>query len=278
MYHEGTSGATPGGHSADDSERLRVLVQNSTDGIAIFDETHRIIEANPRFAEMLGYSQQELLSLHTWDFEANLTREQIIAGFADLPHTHQTFETRHRRRDGTLYDAEVSASGARIGGESVVITVSRDISARKEAEHRLQESEANFRAFFDTIDDFLFVLDAQGNIQRVNRVVNERLGYAEADLIGQNVLAVHPEPRREEARRIVGAMLAGKADYCPVPLETADGKLIQVETRVVAGQWNGKPALFGVSRDITAQKLAEEQLRESEFFLRQSQEVGQLGG
>jgi two-component system, sensor histidine kinase and response regulator len=278
MYDQGNTRRTPPDRSADDAERLRVLVENSTDGIAIFNQNHRIIEANPRFAEMLGYTKAELLNLHTWDFEANLTREQIIAGFADLPHTHQTFETRHRRRDGSIYDAEVSASGARFGSEAVVITVSRDISARKRAERLLQESEINFRTFFDTIDDFLFVLDEKGNIQRVNRAVTERLGYAEAELIGQSVLAVHPESRHAEAMRIVGEMLAGKIDYCPVPLQTAGGQLIQVETRVVAGQWGGKPALFGVSRDITVQRLAEERLRESEFFLRQSQEVGQLGG
>jgi two-component system, sensor histidine kinase and response regulator len=263
---------------ADEAERHRVLIENSTDGIAIFNQDHRIIEANPRFAEMLGYSREELLSLHAWDFEANLNKEQILAGFADLTSIHQTFETRHRRRDGTIYDAEVSASGARISGENVVITVTRDISPRKQAEQRLQESETNFRAFFDTIDDFLFVLDAQGNIQHVNRIVTERLGYAEADLLGHSVLAVHPEARHAEALRIVGEMLAGRADYCPVPLQATDGRLIPVETRVVAGQWGGQPALFGVSRDMTRQKAVEDKLRESEFFLRQSQEVGQLGG
>jgi PAS domain S-box-containing protein len=278
MYHQGHNTTQPAGHSADDAERLRVLVENSSDGIAIFDQEHRIIEANRRFAEMLGYAHDEVLRLHTWDFEANLSKEQILSGFANLTNIHQVFETRHRRRDGTIYDAEVSASGARIGGANVVITVSRDITARKQAEQRLQESETNFRTFFDTIDDFLFVLDGQGNIQRVNRVVTERLGYAEIDLIGRSVLAVHPTPRHAEALRIVGEMLAGQCDYCPVPLQTTDGRLIPVETRVIAGQWNGQPALFGVSRDISRQFAAEEKLRESEFFLRQSQEVGQLGG
>ncbi len=146
-----------------------------------------------------------------------------------------------------------------------------------EAERQLQESAANFRSFFDTIDDFLFVLDAQGYIQRVNRVVTERLGYAEADLIGRSVLAVHPENRHAEALRIVGDMLAGKIGYCPVPLQTVDGQLIQVETRVVPGQWCGKPALFGVSRDITAQKQAEERLRANEGRLSLALEVAHQG-
>jgi len=160
--------------------------------------------------------------------------------------------------------------------------------ARKE----LQESEINFHSFFDTIDDFLFVLDANGSIVRVNRIVVDRLGYPEADLIGKSVLTVHPEDRHEEALRIVGEMLAGRSDYCPVPLQTSDGRLIPVETRVVAGQWNGKPAMFGVSRDISEQVRVRRQLEEEsehrrrllaeaserEFFWRESQQVGQLGG
>ncbi|MBL8491367.1 MAG: PAS domain S-box protein, partial [Rhodocyclaceae bacterium] len=116
---------------------------------------------------------------------------------------------------------------------------------------RMSRSETNLRAFFDTIDDFLFVLDGNGNILQVNRVVLERLGHAEDYLRGRSVLEVHPEERRAEAGRIVGEMLSGRRDFCPVPLVAADGRRIPVETRVVRGRWQGQPALFGVSRDIT---------------------------
>ncbi len=168
----------------------------------------------------------------------------------------------------------------------------QDKAALLHARQELQESETNFRSFFDTIDDFLFVLDGDGIIQRVNHIVTERLGYSEQQLIGKSVLYVHPPQRHDEALRIVSDMLAGKADYCPVPLVTRDGRQIPVETRVVQGQWNGAPALFGVSRDISKQQRAEEALRqakteaeqlladavEREFFWRESQQVGQLGG
>ena len=122
----------------------------------------------------------------------------------------------------------------------------------------LVEREENFHTFFDTIDDLLFVLDAEGRIQHLNRAVTQRLGYAETALIGQHVLDVHPPERRAEAGQIVAAMLAGEAQFCPVPLLRTDGGLIPVETRVVMGRWNGAPALFGVSRDLSAIKASEE--------------------
>ncbi|MDK9718133.1 MAG: bacteriohemerythrin [Trichlorobacter sp.] len=207
------------------------------------------------------------------------------------------------------------------------LNLMRELAAhRKDKEELLrtreesQHNEANFRGMFDTIDDFLFVLDAEGNIQHVNSTVIKRLGYCEADLVGRNVLTVHPPERRKEASKDVSEMLAGSNDFCPVPLQRADGSLIPVETRMVLGQWNGQPALFGVSRDLTERIHAEEELcrskaeaerllaesdrmrksalsmledqqqierenlrlleeaQEREFFLSQSQQVGQIGG
>ncbi len=129
---------------------------------------------------------------------------------------------------------------------------------RLRAERQLAESEANFHAFFDQSQDFLFVLDQQGNIIHCNRYVTQRLGFSMEELLGVSVLQVHPAERRDEAARIVAAMLEGKADHCPIPLQTRSGRLVPVETRVVAGQWNGAPALFGVSRDMSRIAASEE--------------------
>jgi diguanylate cyclase (GGDEF)-like protein/PAS domain S-box-containing protein len=135
---------------------------------------------------------------------------------------------------------------------------------RLRTQAELEEQRINLSAVFDTLEDFLFILDEQGHILRVNPAVERRLGCPQQDLLGRHVLEVHPPDRREEAGRIVAAMLAGQADFCPVPLLTQSGEQIPVETRVVSGQWSGQPALIGLSRDITARKAAEDALRESE--------------
>ncbi|MBP7676552.1 MAG: PAS domain S-box protein [Thermoanaerobaculia bacterium] len=110
------------------------LIDASGDGIAVFDQEHRVVQTNSRFAEMLGCSREEVLSLRTWDFVADLTEEEVRSRFADLSRVHETFESRHRRKDGSVYDVEVSASGLSFNGENVLFTISRDISARRQAE------------------------------------------------------------------------------------------------------------------------------------------------
>jgi two-component system, cell cycle sensor histidine kinase and response regulator CckA len=156
-----------------------------------------------------------------------------------------------------------------------------DISDRKAVEDKLKESETNFRVFFNSIADFLFVLDEQGNMLHVNETVAHRLKYSTNELIGRNVLMVHPEDQRAEAGRIVSQMIAGTADFCPVPLITKSGEFIQVETRVYPGSWNGQPALFGVTKDITERKQAEERekvLREKLSRAERMESLGVLAG
>jgi PAS domain S-box-containing protein len=136
--------------------------------------------------------------------------------------------------------------------------------ARINTENALKLSQRNFQLMFDTIDDFMFILDAEGKIIKTNPVVERRLGYTREELHDMSVLMVHPPARREEAGFIVGEMLAGRLEVCPVPLCKKNGEFIPVETKVVFGKWDGSDALYGISRDISERLKAEETLRKSE--------------
>jgi len=119
-----------------EAQRRKILMQKSSDGIAIFDHDHRVIEANERFASMLGYSPQEVLGMYTWDFEAVLSKDQIRA----LPlksMNNNVIETKHRRKDGSIYPVEVSASAVTFLDGQYIFTVSRDVSEQKKAESDL---------------------------------------------------------------------------------------------------------------------------------------------
>lgn len=129
---------------------------------------------------------------------------------------------------------------------------------RREAEELLDQTRRNYETFFNTIDEFLFVLDEQGNIIHTNNMVTERLGFTKEELDGKSVLVLHPPERRDEAGKIVMNMLNGLAEFCPIPLLTKNGVQIPVETRVSRGYWDGKPVIFGVTKDISMIKFSEE--------------------
>lgn len=141
-----------------------------------------------------------------------------------------------------------------------------ELVANYKKEHELlMQVRENYESFFNTIDDFLFVLDEQANIIHTNTTVLDRLGYTKEELYCNSVLMVHPKERWEEAGKIVGDMLQGNAEFCPVPIISKSGQQIPVETRVKAGLWNKKPVIFGVTKDISRLQLSEEKF--SKVFL-----------
>jgi PAS domain S-box-containing protein len=158
------------------------------------------------------------------------------------------------------HSADVIADGSRAVIEALAAQIGGAV-ARVRAERALEASRADLELLFESLDDFLFVLDETGRILRVNRVVLERLRYTPEELIGEHVLSVHPPDRRDEAMAIISAMLAGEATHCPVPVITKDGIEIPVETRVRPGTWAGRPALFGISRDVSERVAAEREVR-----------------
>jgi PAS domain S-box-containing protein len=134
----------------------------------------------------------------------------------------------------------------------------RDLQLHEEADRALKQSEENFRQFFDTIEDFLFVLDDAGDILKVNRAVTARLGYDEHELLGRNILSLHPDGEPGQASAVLADLRAGKASYCTTPLQTKAGRLIPIEAREVRGTWNGQPVAFCIAKDIAGVKISEE--------------------
>ncbi|HKK43157.1 MAG TPA: PAS domain S-box protein, partial [Bacteroidales bacterium] len=146
------------------------------------------------------------------------------------------------------------------------------IQARNE--EKLSQNREDLNTLFNTIDDFLFILDNEGKMIYFNSRVTERLGYTAGELMNKDVIMVHPEERHEEARTKIRGMLDGTENVCRVPLLTKTGEQIPVETNVKKGKWSGKDVIIGISRDTTERMKYERQIRENSERL----EMALLGG
>jgi PAS domain S-box-containing protein len=141
----------------------------------------------------------------------------------------------------------------------------------------LQESQTNLQLLFDSLQDFLFILDTKGHILQVNPVVLSRLGYTKYELLGKNVQTVLPPDRQEEAGAIIADMVTGKKEISTVPLITKDGDLIPVDTKVTSGKWGNQDALFGISRDTSERQKTEKEKARLESQLQQAQKMEAIG-
>jgi PAS domain S-box-containing protein len=127
-----------------------------------------------------------------------------------------------------------------------------------------QDSEESLQAFFNALDDLVFVFEPEGRILFTNPAGQSRLGYTSEKLAGMTILDVHPLEQRWEVSKLLASLVADKITICPIPLQAGDGTHILVETKILSSQWRGKKALFGIAHDITGRKRLEASLRESE--------------
>lgn len=121
----------------------------------------------------------------------------------------------------------------------------------EEVRDGVREDKDSFETLFDAIKDYLLIVDKNGNVIQANEAVVKRLGYSREELREMDLLLFHSPERRQEAAEIFAGIKANERDYCPIPLYCKDGSLIPVETRVVRGNWQGSPAFFSISKDLS---------------------------
>jgi PAS domain S-box-containing protein len=248
-------------------EKFRTLANYTCDWEYWQSEEGKIIYISPSCETITGYTQEEIKEnpklikgiIHPVDTVRFAEHLNLIHS-ARSAHDVKNLDFRIIHKNGTIvyinhicrpiFDEKNRYLGRRISN--------RNITDHKQAEELVEQTRENYEIFFNAIDDFLFVIDDQGNILHTNNTVLKRLEYTKEELYGKPVLMVHPPENREEARRIIGEMLAKKAEFCPIPVITKSGQTIAVETRITYGIWNGKPVIFGVTKDISKLKLSEE--------------------
>ncbi len=142
--------------------------------------------------------------------------------------------------------------------------------ARFETQTELVESQRELQSMFDSLQDYVFVLDGDDNIIQVNQAMLDSLGYSIEELIGTSILKLHPVEQYLQTTQVLHAVHVGLAETFPTDLRRKDGSYISVETKVVNGRWGSQDVLIGVSRDITERRITELRLRQLSQAVEQS--------
>jgi two-component system CheB/CheR fusion protein len=132
-------------------ERYRLLAENARDIVLFIRPDGRILEANTAALAAYGYKREELLRATIFDLRDPASGPFTPDQMAEADRHGITFETVHRRRDGSLFPVEVSSRGTDVAGERLLLSIVRDISERRRAEEALREADRRKDEFLATL-------------------------------------------------------------------------------------------------------------------------------
>ena len=255
-----------------ESEPLfRQLAEHALVGIYIIQDG-KYVYANPKMAEIFGYSEEEVLALDDWLElvaipDRPLVAEQVRRRLRGETKTAR-YSFRGLRREGTIIDVEVYGSRTEVNGRRAALGNLIDITERGLAEKALRASEELFRRAFDDTNVAMVLIDLDHRFVRVNSAFAQMFGYSPAEMLGMTVAQItHPDDLAESYSQRK-PLLAGVASYFQMEKRYVhrDGHILTALTNVsLVRDAAGRPQMYiGQVQDISERKQAESSLRKSE--------------
>jgi PAS domain S-box-containing protein len=157
-------------------ERHRVILQTAMDGFCLVDLQGHIKEVNDAYCKMSGYSEHELLAMNISDLDAAEATAEIATHMQKIiSQGEDRFEAQHRRKDGAIFDVEISAQYHPIEGGRFVAFL-RNITERKQAEEALRYERDLIERIMETSPAGITRVDANGRVVYANKRAEKILG------------------------------------------------------------------------------------------------------
>ncbi len=260
-------------------DRLDSVVDYVVDGIVTIDDGGLIEALNPSAEKLFGYSAAELIgrsvSLLVSAPPDSGVSDEVPAEpkirLAEIAGTGR--EVVGRRKDGSIFPIDLAVSSFSRGGREFFTGIIRDISERKklefeqhEAHHKLQEANERLRSVVDYVVDGIVTIDERGTIASWNRSAEGIFGYSAAEMIGENIARLMPEPHRgEHDEHLAQYAETGIAKVVGINREMLaqrkDGAIFPIDLAVSEYVLQGKRLFTGIIRDITERKRTDERTR-----------------
>ncbi len=237
-------------------ERFSRLFRHAALGMALVGTDGCFLQVNPALCQMLGYSEQELLS-HTFGELTFLEDLDVGVGlFRDLvsgKRDHGWMEKRYVHKDGHTIWALLSTAAVHGSQGNTLYLVSQlqDISERKAAEARLVEKEAQYRGVFEASSDGLLIISLDGRIVEANPAACRLYGYTHSDLVNMPVTELIQPDYRSRFTDMLGQVTKGQSFFSHAVDRKKDGSTFYVEVHGSSFIYAGRPHLLSMVRDVT---------------------------
>lgn len=263
-------------------QRYRTLLDWTPEAVAVHREG-LVVYVNPAAVAMMGArSAHELMGRRILDSVHPDYREVVLARMKQAGERGEAtplLEEKFIRLDGSPIDVEVQTTPIVYDGRRAIHVAMRDITARKQVERALRNSEELFSKAFQASPMLISITTlAEGRYLNVNDAFLRLLGYAREEVVGRTSadLGIWKRPE-DRARAIEGLSGAGAGTGTEVELRKKSGATVMCEVRGAPIDVDGVPSLIMVTSDITERKAAEAARSSLEAQLRESQKMEAIG-
>jgi PAS domain S-box-containing protein len=240
---------------------FRAIIDNAPEAIYILEKkTRRILDCNPYTVRWLGYSRKELLSK---------TVDQILEPRSQGVHENivkamktgfiRVQERCFRKKNGSLVDAEVTGMMIELQGKRCFVALARDITQRKTIESLLR-----YKELFENVIDPVFITQFHGTFLEINDVACDRLGYTRSELLEMAFRDIVRPSHLKILHRMGHKIHSGETVRFELDIMTRGGTKIPFEFHSRLIDFQRKPAILSVGRDLSARKKIEERLIRNE--------------
>jgi len=242
------------------------ILASMMDGFLLADASGRILEANAATCDLLGYTRDEMLRRTIMELDKGASGDDILERLQMRADTgaRGRFETKMRRKDGSLVAVEVSVvpmetpEGTRLAG------FLRDVTDRLLWEEALRESEQRYRTLFENSPVGIGVVEDDGTFVEFNDTILEPGRYTREDIVRiGNVAEMYYDPAdRVRVREKLSAQGSLRQEH--TRFRRKDGHPYEASLSINPVLINGRRHLLAIVEDVTVQSRAEQLLRESE--------------
>jgi PAS domain S-box-containing protein len=248
--------------------RYRLLFERSKDGILIVTPGGAIVDANPAWLGMFGYSREEFSKLNSVDLYANPSeRAQFLSRMTEAGFVRD--EVLYRRKDGSTFVGERTSAAVKNESGAVVAyqTIARDVTERSQAARALRDSEQKYRSLFEQSMDAICLASPGGHILEANKAYLDLFGYSRDDLATLNVEDQYVDSDRR-TRFLEWMATHDTLVNDDVQFRRRDGTTMDCLHSAVArrGEDGGVLGYQSSIRDVTEMRRARESERQQHMF------------
>jgi PAS domain S-box-containing protein len=246
----------------DAQARTRAIVETVADGVLTLDDRGLIESFNAAACRIFGHSAEQAVGRHVSMFLPELTGDEYL-----MPGEGRGCEGRHK--DGTRFPAELAFGEARVDHHRIITLTVRDLSGHKKAESDLLQERALLRSLMENLPDSIYFKDAQSRFIRISKALADHFDIADpAEATGKTDFDFFSEEHARQAFLDEQEMIrTGRPVIGKEEKETwEDGRTTWVSTTKLPLRDSGGKIIgtFGISRDTTERRQAEESVKASE--------------